>query len=102
MIKTKYNYYLNNKKVGRSTFYNNLKKHSQRVAHTSRVGCFGVDFCELDARKYKSYCKALNGAGGYAPRCIGFIDDYGNDMFKIEKQKVFTSKSKNGAKRYGK
>lgn len=87
MKEKKFEYYINNKRVGKTTFYNNLKNHSQTVARTSKVGDFTVHVYDFDKKKYRNYCRKLNGYNGHAPVNLGFVDDLGNQLFSIRKNR---------------
>ena len=85
--KQKYDYLLDNKKVGRQTFFNNLKNQSLKKVRTYDVGGFGVSVYDFDKTKYNSYRRVLHGSNGYAPRTLIFSGQNGKSQkFSIVKK----------------
>ncbi|MBQ4558149.1 MAG: hypothetical protein IJA61_02090 [Clostridia bacterium] len=80
-------YYLNNKQVKKTTFYNSLKNHSLTKQRTYSLGNFGCDVYDFDKKKFNAYCRKLNGHNGYAPITLGFKNNGKTEMFRIEKRR---------------
>jgi len=88
MKETKMTYYVNNNKVDKNTFYKKLKSKCYDTKHTSYCGPFGIDFDEFNSKKFRKYCRDLNGYNGYAPKSIIFCDNTRDSSFKIEKNGI--------------
>lgn len=60
-MQKKYNYFVDDVQVSRNDFFAKLRKQCQRVAHTEVInGWCGVDFMELDEKKYKKCMRDIN------------------------------------------
>ena len=73
-------YYLNNKQVKKTTFYNSLKNHSLTKQRTYSIGNFGCDVYDFDKKKFNAH-------NGYAPITLGFNNNGKTELFRIEKRR---------------
>lgn len=82
-------YLLNDKEVGRQTFFNNLKNQSLKKVRNYSVGDFGVSVYDFDKTKFNSYCRALHGNDRYSPRTLLFRGQNGRSQkFSILKKNI--------------
>ena len=59
-MRKKYNYFVNNNKLTRKEFVDELKKCCHKVVDTQMIGCIGVDFVEFDEKKFNKELRAIN------------------------------------------
>ena len=60
-MRKKYDYFVNGNKMNRKDFMEELKKCCYTVVHTDMITeDIGVDFAELDEKKFNSEMRAIN------------------------------------------
>jgi hypothetical protein len=69
-MRKKYDYFVNNKKMSKKKFMEELKKCCYKVVRTDVIaGWCGVDFSEFDEKKFNSEMYAIN--NGTVVMCLG-------------------------------
>lgn len=60
-MRKKYEYFVNNEKMSRKDFVEQLKKCCYRVVDTDVIaGWCGIDFCEFDEKRFNRELRAIN------------------------------------------